>query len=167
MGSLGKYIVQTFVWVCQNEWIYAGLVRRSVIAILSSNNSFASMLYQFNFLTVIFKISANRVPQHWLCRWSDAATGFPSTWRRHYVICIRHRAPVALHWLTHAAPFVLPYGASSVSTSSPFGSTLQSPKTNGRRCAVFCDVTPCGSYNDRRFEGTYRLHHQRWKESTS
>jgi hypothetical protein len=26
--------------------------------------------------------------------------------------------------------------------------------------AVFLDVTPCGSCNNRRFEGTYRLHHQ-------
>jgi hypothetical protein len=26
--------------------------------------------------------------------------------------------------------------------------------------AVFWDVTPCGSYKNRRFEGTYRLRHQ-------
>jgi hypothetical protein len=26
--------------------------------------------------------------------------------------------------------------------------------------AVFWDVTPCGSYKNRRFVGTFRLHHQ-------
>jgi hypothetical protein len=26
--------------------------------------------------------------------------------------------------------------------------------------AVFCDGTRCGSYKNRRFGGTYRLHHQ-------
>jgi hypothetical protein len=26
--------------------------------------------------------------------------------------------------------------------------------------AVFWDMTPCGSYKNRRFVGTYRLHHQ-------
>jgi hypothetical protein len=31
---------------------------------------------------------------------------------------------------------------------------------NKLKNAVFWDVTPCGSCKNRRFEGTYRLHHQ-------
>jgi hypothetical protein len=31
------------------------------------------------------------------------------------------------------------------------------------RNPVFCDVTPCGSCKDRRFEGKYSVHQKRYK----
>jgi hypothetical protein len=38
--------------------------------------------------------------------------------------------------------------------------TSPSKLTPTLKHAVFCDVTPCASCKSRRFEGTYRIHHQ-------